>query len=187
MDAVLYGEPRDWSRAGPVMAAGAMLGAAPRLTTCLSADVRLSAEQVNALGYKTGAAAAIVTVKAGKINATIAEIAAFDGALRGEADIDLSGPEPAFAIRMSGQDVNAGDVAAAFSAGGWFAGRAAFDTELRARGRTLQTLVASLSGESHTSNFPCWLEMFCSGEYFSPVLASKSTAWRWVNVPRRAS
>lgn len=130
----------------PALSSGA--ASALALHSCLGADIRVSAERVIADNFRTGAAAAAVNIRNGKITANVAELEMFDGVLRGNVEVDLAGAAPIWVVQATGKDIDVSRITDAAHQGVWLEGLADANLELRAVGSNFEDAAKSLSGHA---------------------------------------
>lgn len=118
------------------------------LLTCMTADLRVSAERLATPKFSGGPAAAAVTLKQGRLNANIAELELFDGVLRGAIEVDLNKPVFAFSMRTTAEDMNISHFAKLAGSPVFLDGRATINSELAGSGQTFDELAASLKGHA---------------------------------------
>ncbi len=118
------------------------------LLSCLSADLRVSADELAAATVRAGPAAAAISVRNGKLSANIAELQIFDGVVHGAVEVDLAASPPAFIVRTTARDISLNRVTSLAGTGVLVEGRGVVNVDMQGRGSTPDAVLASLKGHS---------------------------------------
>lgn len=113
----------------------------------LDADLRLSAERVQAPGMEFGRSAASISLRGGRLLTDIAELQFDGGSGSGQIGADFTGFRPKLALRGKLDQVDLGTASARLAGQSFLQGPATLTADLTATGHTGSELLASLDGK----------------------------------------
>ncbi len=117
----------------------------------INGKIGVSAHSLSWSKVTTGPATVNFEAQDGKLVLQADPTQAFSGTLQGKLSLDATGVKPAVALAGSGESLDLGQAAQAFTGTNWFAARGGATLDVTAVGTTLEELISTLEGDASFS------------------------------------